>query len=111
MNRYCMLCRERNGCQKNQREFAQPGCYQPQTQFCRYCTYLINGDMLYCTSKCMEIPEKRAKSPNRCKDFIFCAEDALQENERGYRSRGEQHKTIDGQMNIFDFLEGDQDES
>ena len=46
-------------------------------QYCRYCTYLIYGDVAYCRKFEKTMRDSTAKSINNCKDFDFNEIDAF----------------------------------
>ena len=55
-------------------------------QYCRYCTYLVTGNGIYCTAKNKEMKEITAKSLNHCEQFEFNEIDAFGETD-GYKPR------------------------
>lgn len=57
-------------------------------QYCRYCAYMICGDVNYCEARLTAYSNKHIKSTNRCKEFEFNPIDALGENSDGYKPRG-----------------------
>lgn len=62
------------------------------TQYCRYCTYCHYGDAVWREKRQTTMSERRAKSPNKCKDFALNPIDAFRENERGYVPRKKTEK-------------------
>lgn len=71
-------------------------------QYCRYCSYLVTGNGIYCNKLDKDISESNAKSANQCRFFEFLNSDAFWENEKGYRPRKPKKIQCDGQMNLFD---------
>lgn len=71
------------------------------SQYCRYCSSLVVGDINYCTTKDKSISESAAKATNKCKDFELNPIDAFGENEKGYQPREKKVKQFDGQMKLF----------
>ena len=47
------------------------------TQFCRYCSHMICGDVNYCEIKETTYTDKQIKRTNQCRQFEFCSLDAL----------------------------------
>lgn len=70
-------------------------------QYCRYCSFLVTGNGIYCTELGKEISETSAKSTNQCRSFDFLSIDAFGENEKGYVPRVPKKKQCDGQMELF----------
>jgi len=66
-------------------------------QYCRYCVHMICGDANYCEVRKKCYSTFTVKASNGCKDFEFCAIDALGENRSDYKPRGEAWKVVDGQ--------------
>lgn len=58
-------------------------------QYCRYCSYLVYGDVPYCEKQERTMSEGSAKRANTCKDFDLNPIDAFGENEKGYQPRRE----------------------
>lgn len=58
-------------------------------QYCRYCSWLVYGDVPYCRKDERVLSEAYAKRVNTCKDFDLNPIDAFGENEKGYRPRRE----------------------
>ena len=58
-------------------------------QYCRYCAYLVYGDVPYCEKQERVMSETAAKRLNNCKGFDLCPMDAFMENEKGYQPRRE----------------------
>lgn len=54
------------------------------TQYCRYCSHMICGDVNWCEVEQRTYSNSTIKSPNHCKFFEFNPIDALMENEKGY---------------------------
>lgn len=51
-------------------------------QYCRYCSFLVTGNGIYCTELNKEISEKYAKRVNKCNSFNLNTIDAFGENEK-----------------------------
>lgn len=71
------------------------------TQYCRYCTYFCTGNGNYCSEKNIELMDKQAKSPNKCKLFDLNPIDAFEENKKGYTPRQPKKKEYDGQITLL----------
>lgn len=41
------------------------------TQYCRYCAFCIDGDVLYCTDHQKVLSEQGIRRPNKCADFAL----------------------------------------
>ena len=41
------------------------------TQYCRYCSFCIDGDALYCTDHDEVLTDKKVRQVNHCKDFAL----------------------------------------
>ncbi len=70
-------------------------------QYCRYCSFLVTGNGVYCTKLNKEISERAAKNTNKCKSFELDPTDAFWENEKGYMPRETARKGCDGQLSLF----------
>lgn len=73
-------------------------------QYCRYCGYMVVGDVNYCSIQERTVSDAAAKSPNRCHNFAYNPIDAFGENERGYQPRKPgkpQNVQCDGQISLF----------
>ena len=70
-------------------------------QYCRYCSFLVCGDVCFCGKKKWVKTESSCKQRNKCKDFDFNSIDALGENTKGYKPR--QKKIELDQETLFDF--------
>ena len=66
------------------------------TQYCRYCSFLVTGNGIYCTELNKEISEKHAKRVNKCNSFDLNTIDAFGENEKGYIPRQAKQKEYNG---------------
>ena len=66
-------------------------------QYCRYCTYLVTGNGIYCTLLNRELSERYTKAVNSCGSFELNATDAYDEN-RTYSPR--KKRARDGQMRL-----------
>ena len=55
-------------------------------QYCRYCTYLVTGNGIWCSVKKKPMSESTAKSINYCADFEFNEIDSFGETD-GYKPR------------------------
>ncbi len=70
-------------------------------QYCRYCSFLVTGNGIYCTELNKEISEKYAKRVNKCNSFNLNTIDAFGENEKGYTPRQPKQKEYNGQLRLF----------
>lgn len=70
-------------------------------QYCRYCSFLVTGNGIYCTELNKEISEKYAKRVNKCNSFYLNTIDAFGENEKGYTPRQLKQKEYNGQLRLF----------
>lgn len=70
-------------------------------QHCRYCSFLVTGNGIYCTELNKEISEKYAKRVNKCNSFNLNTIDAFGENEKGYTPRQPKQKEYNGQLRLF----------
>lgn len=70
-------------------------------QYCRYCTFLVTGNGIYCTELNKEISEKHAKRVNKCNSFGLNTIDAFGENEKGCIPRKPKQKECNEQLRLF----------
>lgn len=70
-------------------------------QYCRYCCYMVVGDVNYCSKRKQTMSDASAKSVNRCHDFAFNPIDAFGESEKGYQPRQSKKTQCDGQLSLF----------
>lgn len=70
-------------------------------QYCRYCCYMVCGDINYCTEQDRAISDATARSPNHCHSFAYNPIDAFGENEKGYTPRMPKKQQCDGQISLF----------
>ena len=68
-------------------------------QYCRYCTYLVTGNGIYCTAKNKTLSENVAKHTNKWKLFEFNEIDAFFET-KGYKPRESKESTANGYEQI-----------
>lgn len=71
-------------------------------QYCRYCAYLVCGDVCFCEKKNWVKTHSSCKQRNKCNNFEFNPIDALGENLKGYKPREEKQIEINEQT-MFDF--------
>ena len=69
-------------------------------QYCRYCANLVYGDSCYCEVKRECLDYDRCKRPNKCKSFELNPIDALGENPKEYKPRG--NKSQSNQITMFE---------
>ena len=69
-------------------------------QYCRYCAACCYGDAIWCSAKEKTMSESTAKSPNKCKDFVFCELDVF-DLEHKYKPRKEKEEHSE-QLSLFD---------
>ena len=72
-------------------------------QYCRYCVYMVCGDVCYCQQKAKEMSEKQVVASNTCKLFEFCEEDALGTGHK-YTPRKFREKQVSGQISLFEYM-------
>lgn len=70
-------------------------------QYCRYCSFCVVGDIVWCSRYAKTIKESTAKSINNCSGFELNPMDAFFENERGYKPREPKKEQCDGQIELF----------
>lgn len=70
-------------------------------QYCRYCVYMVCGDVNYCKVKKKTFAKRTIKSINHCKDFEFNPMDSLFENKNDYKPKKTAEKTKGEQLSIF----------
>lgn len=74
-------------------------------QYCRYCTGLVTGKGIYCTTLNKEKTEASTKVVNYCKHFEFCEIDAY-DLEHKYKPKRQIPRNSDdeikGQLSIFE---------
>ena len=80
-------------------------------QYCRYCLHLHVNDFPYCSERNLALSVSSCKRQNKCTDFVFvdCEpeyQDALMENDKGYKPRTKKETQLKGQMSFAD-LESD----
>lgn len=68
-------------------------------QYCRYCTYLVTGNGIYCEAKNKTLSESAAKHTNKCKLFELNEIDAFFET-KGYKPRESKEATANGYEQI-----------
>ena len=73
-------------------------------QYCRYCAYLVCGDVCFCEKKNWVKSYSSCKQRNKCKDFVLNEIDALGENLNGYKPR-EKKQIETNQQTLWDFEE------
>lgn len=72
-------------------------------QYCRYCSFLVTGNGIWCTCHEKELSEKYIKHTNTCKDFALSPLGDV-DTGRKYRPHTVSHsKKIDGQMDFTDY--------
>lgn len=74
-------------------------------QYCRYCTGLVTGNGIYCTTLNKEKTEASTKVVNYCKHFEFCEIDAYDLDHK-YKPKRQIPRNsddeIEGQLSIFE---------
>lgn len=68
-------------------------------QYCRYCSFLVDGNGTYCTELNKEMSEASAKSVNHCKSFAFNPIDAF-DLDKTYKPREVKKQQCDGQIEM-----------
>ena len=78
-------------------------------QYCRYCSALVTGNGIYCSTLNKVRTEASTKVVNYCKHFEFNEIDAYdlehKYKPKASRPRDSSDETLEGQMTIFDFME------
>lgn len=78
-------------------------------QYCRYCSGLVVGDVVYCGTKEKIISESSAKSVNNCKEFEFNPIDAFDPNRKykPHKRTQPEQGPLKGQMSLEDMMKGE----
>lgn len=71
-------------------------------QYCRYCSWIIVGDVCYCQELNKILTEQQVCHTNTCRSFDFFPEDALGTGHM-YTPRPRRNKQIDGQMTLEEY--------
>jgi hypothetical protein len=71
-------------------------------QYCRYCSWIICGDVCYCQQKKKELTEQQVCQSNTCRLFDFTPEDALGTGHM-YTPRPRRNRQIKGQMTLEEY--------
>ena len=51
-------------------------------QYCRYCSWMIIGDVNWCDKHDKSLSDSTIKTINHCKDFLFTEIDAIDMNKK-----------------------------
>lgn len=73
-------------------------------QYCRYCSYMVCGDLNYCSVKGRCYSDKAIRHTNNCKDFDLNPIDAIRLNDKNYKPRPKKPKPDGIQITIEELM-------
>ena len=73
-------------------------------QYCRYCSYMVCGDVNYCSVKDRTYSDEHIRHTNSCKDFDLNPIDAIRLNDKCYRPRPKRPEPDGIQMTLEEML-------